>query len=80
MPEMDGLTATREIRKWEAGENRDAVPVIALTAHALSEHEAKSIAAGCTAHLTKPVKKGRLIKAIMAHAEKQQGGDHDGQD
>ena len=67
MPEMDGLTATRKIRMWEEQEKRSPVPVIALTAHALSEHEAKSLEAGCTAHLTKPVKKGGLIRAIIAH-------------
>jgi PAS domain S-box-containing protein len=80
MPEMDGLTATRKIRKWEEEEKRPSVPVIALTAHALSEHEARSLEAGCTTHLTKPVKKIGLIQAIMAGVKKEQGDDHGGQD
>ncbi len=78
MPEMDGLTATRKIRKWEENTGGGPVPVIALTAHALSEHEAKTLGAGCTAHLTKPVKKGRLIKTIMKYAAKGQEPYHGG--
>ncbi|HKW97002.1 MAG TPA: ATP-binding protein [Bryobacteraceae bacterium] len=65
MPVMDGYTATREIRAWEKGHGRAPTPVLALTAHALKEEEGKSLAAGCTAHLTKPIRKDRLIAAIQ---------------
>ena len=64
MPVMDGHTATREIRSWEAAQGRAAVPVVALTAHAIKEDMEKSLAAGCTAHLTKPIKKQTLLTAI----------------
>ncbi|MGA7903960.1 MAG: PAS domain S-box protein, partial [Terrimicrobiaceae bacterium] len=67
MPVMDGYSATRRIRQWE-GENRARpVPILALTAHALPEEVQKSLDAGCTAHLTKPVRKATLLHAIEEH-------------
>ena len=66
MPVMDGYTATRTIRQWEAREGKPATPIIALTAFALKEDERKSIAAGCDAHLTKPIKKKTLLEALSA--------------
>jgi len=64
MPVMDGYTATREIRAWERRRQRPSVPIIALTAHAIREDRDKSIAAGCTDHLTKPIKKATLLQAL----------------
>jgi len=64
MPVMDGYTATQEIRKWEAEQGREPTPIIAVTAHALKEDQSKSRDAGCTAHLTKPIDKTRLLTAI----------------
>jgi len=64
MPVMDGYTATRTIRQWEAREGKPATPIIALTAFALKEDEQKSLAAGCDAHLTKPIKKKTLLEAL----------------
>jgi len=67
MPVMDGYSATRRIRQWE-GENRARpVPILALTAHALPEEVQKSLDAGCTAHLTKPIRKATLLHAIEEH-------------
>src|SRR3989442_4132540 len=68
MPVMDGYSGTRRIRQWE-GENRARpVPILALTAHALPEEVQKSLDAGCTAHLTKPIRKATLLHAIEEHA------------
>jgi PAS domain S-box-containing protein len=67
MPVMDGYAATREIRRWETAEGRPAAPIIALTAHALKEDEQKSFDAGCTGHLTKPIKKTKLLAALVEH-------------
>jgi PAS domain S-box-containing protein len=64
MPVMDGYTATREIRKWEREHGKRETPVIAFTAHALKQDLRKSRKAGCNFHLTKPVKKATLLKAI----------------
>lgn len=59
MPGMDGLEATRRIRKQ--GYKK---PIIALTAHALPIEAAKSLEAGCNLHLTKPIDRNELINAI----------------
>ena len=62
MPVMDGYTATGEIRKWEQDNEKDPVPIIALTANALVEDRQKCLDAGCTDYLAKPIKKGVLLK------------------
>ncbi len=64
MPIMDGLTATRAIRKWELVNHRAPTPIIALTAAALKGDREKCVAAGCTAFLTKPIKQDVLLQAI----------------
>ena len=67
MPVMDGHAATRAIRDFEAASGREPVPIIALTAHAVKEDMERSLAAGCTAHLTKPIKKQVLLDALSEH-------------
>ena len=67
MPVMDGYSATRRIRQWEAEHRARPVPILALTAHALPEEVQKSLDAGCTAHLTKPIRKATLLHAIEEH-------------
>ena len=68
MPVMDGLTATRAIRKWEQANHRLPTPIIALTAAALKGDREKCIAAGCTAFLTKPIKQEVLLQTIIEHS------------
>jgi len=67
MPVMDGYTATREIRKWEQEQGRKQTPIIALTAHAMKEDVQKSLDAGCTDHLTKPIRRATLMEAVQKH-------------
>jgi CheY-like chemotaxis protein len=67
MPVMDGHTATRKIREYEAENARKPVPIIALTAHAVKEEVDRSFAAGCNAHLAKPIKKQTLLAALAEH-------------
>ncbi|MBF0178244.1 MAG: PAS domain S-box protein [Magnetococcales bacterium] len=64
MPVMDGHEATREIRKWETESGLPRTPIIALTAHAMKEAQEKSFAAGCDVHVTKPIRKKRLMALI----------------
>ncbi len=64
MPVMDGLAATREIRRLEAELNLTATPIIAVTAHALEEARAESLQAGCNAFLAKPLRRARLIEVL----------------
>jgi two-component system, sensor histidine kinase and response regulator len=54
MPEVDGLTATREIRARETLLGKAQVPIIAVTANAFPEDQARCIAAGMNDYLSKP--------------------------
>jgi PAS domain S-box-containing protein len=65
MPEMDGYTLIRQIRKW-APEQGGTLPAIALTAYAGELNRQQAIAAGFQLHLSKPVESEELIKAIRA--------------
>ena len=67
MPVMDGYTATRRIRAWEAENQQQPTPVLALTANAFDEERQASLAAGCDAHLVKPIRKAALLEAIGIH-------------
>ena len=70
IPVMDGYTATERIRKWEVENGVRPTPIIALTANALKEDAQRSLDAGCTAHLTKPIKKTPLLQAIDENAKR----------
>ncbi len=63
LPELDGWEATRRIR---AAPETKALPVIALTAHAMSDDREKALEAGCTDYHTKPVEFPRLLAQIEA--------------
>ena len=69
MPVMDGYDATQAIRSWEQANQRDPVPIIALTAYALSEEVQRMLANGFDAHLSKPQKKATLLRLIDEYAK-----------
>ncbi|HEX4924024.1 MAG TPA: PAS domain-containing protein [Bdellovibrionales bacterium] len=64
MPLLDGIKATRELRAH--GYKR---PIVALTAHAMTEEVARSFEAGCDDHLTKPITKRGLTDAVKRHVQ-----------
>ncbi|GLS04369.1 hypothetical protein GCM10007860_15160 [Chitiniphilus shinanonensis] len=61
MPELDGLAATREIRRDAA---LTELPIIAMTAHALSGDRERSLAAGMNDHITKPFRADTLYHVL----------------
>ncbi|WP_417435093.1 response regulator [Idiomarina abyssalis] len=65
MPVMDGLKAARTIR---ADFNYQQLPILAMTANAMSGDEERSLAAGMQGHIAKPIDEQQLIKAIIKWA------------
>ncbi len=63
MPVMDGLTATREIRKLDRPD-ASTIPIIALSANAFEEDVRQCLEAGMNAHLSKPVDLDRLKETL----------------
>ncbi|MDA0339316.1 MAG: response regulator, partial [Proteobacteria bacterium] len=64
MPVMDGYTATRTIRKFQAQGRISGFPIIALTANAMKEQTDKCLEAGMDDFLTKPVRKADLSEKL----------------
>ncbi|MEL7440649.1 MAG: ATP-binding protein, partial [Pseudomonadota bacterium] len=62
MPVMDGLTATKEIRRWEKEVGSGKTTIIALTASVLEEDIQNCFAAGMDAYLPKPYKSNQLFE------------------
>jgi len=71
MPEMDGYAATRSIRR--ATPDMPALPIIALTANALSDEAERCMAAGMNVHIPKPVNWPALFSAIDSLVLKYRG-------
>lgn len=67
MPVTDGYEATTLIRGYEKESSRGKTPIVAVTAHALPENEAKAYEVGCDHFMTKPVRKADLISAVQKY-------------
>ena len=63
MPEMDGIEATQKIR---AHKRFKALPIIAMTAHAMAEERQKCLDAGMQDHITKPIDPDSLYRTLAA--------------
>jgi len=68
MPEMDGWTATALIKKNDL---TSAIPLIALTAHALPGDRQRAMDAGCDEYITKPMDLDELVEAIQYWVNRQ---------
>ena len=64
MPVMDGIDATQEIRKLSK-EGVGELPIVAMTAHAMSGDREKSMDAGMNDHITKPIDPSQLLRTIL---------------
>src|SRR3974390_3258314 len=67
LPVLDGWEASRRIK---SAPETSAIPIIALTAHAMAGDQEKALAAGCDDFDTKPVEMPRLLGKIRALSEK----------
>jgi len=64
LPKMDGYEVTMRLR---ADPSMKTVPIIAITAHAMSSDRQRALEAGCTDYETKPVEFARLLTKIEMH-------------
>jgi len=64
LPVMDGYEATRRIR---LNPELKSIPIIAVTSYALAGDEAKALAAGCNAYVTKPFSPRALLVKVQEH-------------
>ncbi|MCU1728367.1 response regulator [Pseudomonas sp. 7P_10.2_Bac1] len=64
MPVLDGFSATEQLRAWEVSHQRVRTPVVALTAHILSEHKERARQAGMDGHMAKPVELSQLRELV----------------
>ncbi len=62
MPEMDGFTATKEIRKLKTVASK--IPIVAITAHALIGDKEKCLEAGMNDYISKPIEPDQLIQLL----------------
>nr|WP_286670939.1 hybrid sensor histidine kinase/response regulator [Pseudomonas quebecensis] len=77
MPILDGFSATQQLRAWEVSHQRIRTPVVALTAHILSEHKERARQAGMDGHMAKPVELSQLRELVEFWvAQRQQRPEH----
>jgi signal transduction histidine kinase/DNA-binding response OmpR family regulator len=69
MPEMDGVTATGEIRKHEQATGKH-IPIVAMTAHAMKGDKEKCLEAGMDDYISKPIRRKELAEVIARIVER----------
>ena len=67
LPDADGFDTTRALRRAERERAARPVPVVALSADVQGSSSTRALAAGCTAHLAKPIAREALLEAIVAN-------------
>ncbi len=66
MPEMDGLEAAAAIRQREKASGRH-IPIVAMTAHAMTGDRERCLACGMDGYITKPIRRQELLKVVHEH-------------
>jgi two-component system, cell cycle response regulator DivK len=61
LPGLDGWEATRRLK---SDDSTRAIPIIALTAHAMAEHREQALQVGCDAYLAKPVEPREVLAQV----------------
>jgi hypothetical protein len=69
MPLMDGYAATKRIRELETGKDRARMPIVVLSAEDLRAQRRQGALAGCSGHLSKPLRKQDLLEAIKTYSK-----------
>ena len=64
MPVLDGYSAIALLRSWERKQGIGPTPIVALTGRAMAEDRVRSLHAGCSGHLIKPLQRAVLMEAI----------------
>ncbi len=67
MPELDGLEATRQIRKPDSAALNRQIPIIAMTAHAMEDDRQKCLEAGMSDYVSKPVSLNNLAAVLTKY-------------
>jgi CheY-like chemotaxis protein len=68
MPVLDGYEATRLLRKKKL-----AIPIIAITAHAMESDAQRCLEAGCDAYISKPIQRAELVALCSEWAHRKRG-------
>jgi CheY-like chemotaxis protein/two-component sensor histidine kinase len=66
LPGMDGLTLTRMLK---SDPKTAAIPVVAISAHAMKGDEQEALAAGCAGYITKPIEVSKFVRQISSYLE-----------
>jgi CheY-like chemotaxis protein len=70
LPGMDGLEAVKALK---ANPSTSGIPIVALTAHAMSSHRERALEAGCTGYITKPIRSREFREAVQGYLKGSSG-------
>ncbi len=74
MPRLDGLEASKSIRKWEKEQKKRPTPIVAVSAFTSNEAKLNTVEAGMCNFLEKPVLKNKLNDIVLYYASVKKDG------